>query len=143
MIWKCPRCGREFSRKNQDHYCIKPQTIDEYIAAQEETIRPRLERLCSVIHEAIPDADEKISWAMPTFRKGKNLISFAAFRKHIGLYPGDEAAAAFADRLTGFEVSKGTIRLPHDQDLPEELIAEIARWCYAAYAKQTDRHDNS
>lgn len=143
MIWKCPKCGREFSRKNQDHYCIKPQTIDEYIAAQEETIRPRLERLCSVIHEAIPDADEKISWAMPTFRKGKNLISFAAFRKHIGLYPGDEAAAAFADRLTGFEVSKGTIRLPHDQDLPEELIAEIARWCYAAYAKQTDRHDNS
>lgn len=143
MIWKCPKCGREFSRKNQDHYCIKPQTIDEYIAAQEETIRPRLERLRSVIHEAIPDADEKISWAMPTFRKGKNLISFAAFRKHIGLYPGDEAAAAFADRLTGFEVSKGTIRLPHDQDLPEELIAEIARWCYAAYAKQTDRHDNS
>ncbi len=136
MTWKCPRCGREFSKMNQDHYCIKPQTIDEYIDAQEEPLRPRLEQLHSIIHEAIPDAEERISWSMPTFWKGKNLIHFAAFRKHIGLYPGDEAVAAFADKLTDFEVSKGTIRLPHDRDLPERLIAEIAKWCYASYAKQ-------
>ena len=44
-MWKCPKCGREFSKTNQDHYCIKPQTIDDYIAAQEESIRPRLEQL--------------------------------------------------------------------------------------------------
>ena len=73
---------------------------------------------------------------MPTFWKGKNLIHFASFKKHIGLYPGDEATAAFAEELTGFEVSKGTIRLPNDRDLPEKLIAEIAKWCYASYAKQ-------
>ena len=72
---------------------------------------------------------------MPTFWKGKNLIHFASFKKHIGLYPGDEATAAFAEQLTDFEVSKGTIRLPHDQDLPEALIAEIAKWCYASYKK--------
>ncbi len=136
MSWKCPRCGREFSKTNQDHYCIKPQTIDEYIAAQDESLRPRLEQMRSIIHEAIPDAEERMSWSMPTFWKGKNLIHFASFKEHIGLYPGDEAVAAFADKLTDYEVSKGTIRLPHDGDLPERLIAEIAKWCYASYAKQ-------
>lgn len=134
-MWKCPKCGREFKRTSQDHYCVKPQTIDEYIAAQEEPFRPRLQLLRSIIHDAIPDAEEKISWSMPTFWKGKNLIHFASFKNHTGLYPGEEATAAFAEELNGFEVSKGTIRLPHDRDLPEELIAEIAKWCYAAYAK--------
>ena len=109
--------------------------MDEYIAAQEESVRPRLRRLRSIIHEAIPDAEEKISWSMPTFWKGKNLIHFASFKKHIGLYPGDEATAAFAGQLADFETSKGTIRLPHDRDLPAELIADIAKWCYTSYAK--------
>ena len=135
MSWKCPKCGREFKKMNQDHYCIKPQTIDEYIAAQEEDLRPRLEQLRSIIHEAIPDAEEKISCSMPTFRKGKNLIHFAAFKNHIGLYPGAEAIAAFAEKLADYDVSKGTIRLPHDWDLPAELIADIAKWCYTSYKK--------
>ncbi len=143
MTWKCPGCGREFSNTNQDHYCIKPRTMDEYIAAQEESLRPRLERLRSIIHEAIPDAEEGISWSMPAFRKGRNVIQFACFRKHIGLYPGDEAVTAFADQLTGFDCSKGTIRLPHDRDLPETLIAQIAQWCYALYAKPEKKKDNS
>ena len=72
---------------------------------------------------------------MPTFWKGRNLIHFAAFKKHIGLYPGEEATAAFAEKLSGFAVSKGAIRLPHDRELPEELIREIAQWCYRTYAK--------
>ena len=135
MTWKCPKCGREFSKKDQDHYCVKPQTVDDYIAAQEESIRPRLMQLRSIIHEAIPNAEEKISWSIPTFWKEKNLIHFASFKKHIGLYPGDEAMVAFAERLAGFEVNKGTIRLPHDRDLPEKLITDIAKWCYASYAR--------
>ena len=93
MPWKCPKCCREFSKTNQDHYCVKPQTIDEYIAAQEESIRPRLIQLRSIIQDAIPDAEERISWSMPTFWKGTNLIHFAVFKKHIGIYPGEEAAA--------------------------------------------------
>lgn len=139
MKWTCPKCGREFSKKNQDHYCEKPQSIDAYIAAQPESVQPRLQRVRTIIHEAIPDADEKISWSMPTFRKGKNLIHFASFKKHIGLYPGGEATAAFAEQLADFEVSKGTIRLPHDRDLPEALIADIAKWCYASYAEKAER----
>ena len=136
MTWKCPKCGREFARENQDHYCVKPRTIDEYIEAQEETVRPRLHEIRAVIRGAIPEAEETISWSMPTYRKGRNIIHFAAARKHVGLYPGEEAVARFAEELDGYEVSKGTIRLPYDRPLPEELITRIALWCYEQYAKQ-------
>ena len=47
-MWKCPKCGREFSRQEQDHYCVKPKNIDEYIAAQEEAVQPRLKEMRSL-----------------------------------------------------------------------------------------------
>ena len=72
---------------------------------------------------------------MPTFWKGRNIIHFAAARNHIGIYPGGEATAVFAKKLTGYKTSKGTIQIRHDQELPLELIAEIATWCYGRYAK--------
>ena len=111
-MWKCPKCGREFSRQGQDHYCVKPETIDAYIEAQ-----------------------ERISWSMPTYWKGRNLIHFAASKKHLGLYPGGEATAVFAEELRDFDVSKGTIRIPWDRALPAALIQRIAVWCYEAYSK--------
>ena len=55
--------------------------------------------------------------------------------KHIGLYPGGEATAVFADALSDYDVSKGTIRLPYDRELPADLIARIAMWCRAQYGK--------
>ena len=94
MTWKCPKCGRVFCKMNQDHYCIKPRTIDEYIAAQEESLRPRLELLRAIIREAIPNVEERISWSMPTFWKGKNLIHFASFKRHIGILRARKEEAA-------------------------------------------------
>ena len=135
MTWTCPRCGREFKNQNQDHYCVKPKTVDEYIAFQDEAVRPRLEEVRTVLRDAIPEAEERISWSMPTYWKGKNIIHFAAARRHVGLYPGGEATSAFADELEGYSVSKGTIRLPYTEELPEELIARIARWCLERYGK--------
>jgi len=131
MKWKCPKCGREFSRQSQDHYCIKPQSVDEYIAAQDETIQPKLNEIRTVLRSALPDAEERISWSMPTYRKDHNIIHFAAQKKHIGLYPGPEAVAYFSGRLdqAGLLYSKGSIQIPYSDDLPLELIAEIADWC--------------
>ena len=94
MTWKCPKCGRVFCKMNQDHYCIKPRTIDEYIAAREESLRPRLELLRAIIREAIPNVEERISWSMPTFWKGKNLIRFASFKRHIGILRARKEEAA-------------------------------------------------
>ena len=109
--------------------------IDEYISRQEEAVRPRLIAIRKAIQAAIPEAEERISYQMPTFWKGRNIIHFAAAKKHIGIYPGGEATGVFADRLTQFKTSKGAIQLPNDKELPLELIAEIARWCYERNAK--------
>jgi len=109
--------------------------IDEYIQKQDPAIRSRLHLIRAEIHTAIPEATERISYQMPTFWKGRNIIHFAAARNHIGIYPGGEATAVFAKKLTGYKTSKGTIQIRHDQELPLELIAEIATWCYGRYAK--------
>ena len=135
MKWKCPECGREFAKQDQPHYCGKPQTVDEYIESQDENARPKLNEIRAVIRAAIPDAEECISWSMPTYRKGNNLIHFAASKKHLGLYPGGEATTVFAQELAGFDVSKGTIRLPYNRALPVELISMIAKWCRDTYKK--------
>ena len=133
MKWKCPKCGREFSRAEQPHYCGKPQTVDEYIAAQDETVQPKLREIRAILQAALPDAQECISWSMPTYRKGRNIIHFAASKKHLGLYPGGEATTVFSEELEDIDVSKGTIRLPYDKELPSELITKIAKWCLAQY----------
>ena len=135
MSWKCPKCGRTFKKQDQPHYCGKPKTVEEYIETQEETVRPRLREIRDILRKALPEAEECISWSMPTYRKGRNIIHFAAAKKHIGIYPGGEATTVFAEELAGMDVSKGTIRLPHDQVIPAALIDKIARWCYKEYSK--------
>ena len=135
MTWKCPKCGRVFSRRDQAHYCVKPQTVDEYINAQDEAVQPRLRELRAIIQQALPDAEEYIAWSMPTYRKGNNLINFAAAKQHIGLYAGEDAVNTFAEELNGYDVRKGTIRLPHDRVLPAELLTRIAVWCRDAYGR--------
>ena len=134
-MWKCPNCGREFARQGQSHYCGKPRTVDEYIEGQDESVRPRLREVRAIIRAAIPEAEERMSWSMPTYWRGRNLIHFAASKKHLGIYPGGEATTVFAEALRGWDVSKGTLRIPWDRELPAELIGEIARWCWEAYRK--------
>lgn len=128
--WTCPKCGRTFKRRNQDHYCGKaPETIDAYIAAQPEYTKQYLNEIRDAIRAALPEAEEKISWSMPTFWKRYNIIQFAGFKNHIGLYTGPEAVEEFKERLEGYKTNKGTIRLLYSEPLPVELIADIAVWC--------------
>ncbi|OQA73264.1 MAG: hypothetical protein BWY35_00653 [Firmicutes bacterium ADurb.Bin248] len=130
-MWKCPECGREFKNANQDHYCGEPpKTIDAYIAAQPEDVRPYLARMRDTLRAALPDAQERISWSMPTYWQKRNIIHFAAFKKHIGLYPGEKAMEHFGEKLAGYKTSKGAAQFPYDRPLPLPLIAEIAKWCY-------------
>ena len=129
-MWKCPKCGRTFKRQGQDHYCGKaPETIEEYIAAQPEEVQPYLTELRNALRAALPEAEERISWSMPTFWKKHNIIHFAGFKNHAGLYPGPEAVLEFAERLTEYRTSKGTIQLPYSRPVPAELVSDIARWC--------------
>ena len=134
-MWKCPKCGRSFKKEGQSHFCGKIETIDQYIEEQDEGIWSRLNEVRQILHTAIPEAQEKISWSMPTYWKGRNIIHFAASKKHLGIYPGGEATEVFANRLSDYDVIKGTTRLSYTKPLPKELIAEIAVWCYGQYAK--------
>ncbi len=131
-MWTCPRCGRAFRNIDQSHYCGKaPETVEEYILAQDGSVREQLRSVRETLRTALPEAAEKISWSMPTYWQGHNLIHFAAQKKHIGLYPGPEAVEHFAERLAqaGCSCSKGSVRIPYDRELPLSLIAEIAAWC--------------
>lgn len=131
-MWKCPKCGREFKNENQSHYCGKaPGTVEEYILARDESVRDQLQSVRAVLRNTLPDSVEKISWSMPTYWKDHNIIHFAAAKKHIGLYPGPDAVAHFAEKLdqAGCKYSKGSIQIPYSDELPLDLITEIAAWC--------------
>ena len=124
------RRGKMFKNKNQNHYCDKSDNVDEYIARQAEEIIPLLHKVREVIQLAAPNAKEKISWQMPTFWQGENLIHFCAQKKHLGIYPGslENLPTSITDRLTGYKTTKGAIQFPYNKPIDFELIAEIARW---------------
>ncbi|MCL2671633.1 MAG: DUF1801 domain-containing protein [Clostridiales bacterium] len=128
-MWKCEECRREFKNNNQSHSCGKaPANVDEYNAAQAEELRPLLNRVRETIRAAAPNAVEKIAWGMPTYWQGENIIHFAAFQKHLGIYPGDLSLAPFEDRLAGYRRTKGAVQFAYDEPIDYALIAELARW---------------
>lgn len=95
---------------------------------QAEEVQPILQKVRETIRAAAGDAVEKISWSMPTFWKSENLIHFAAFKTHFGIYPGDLTLAPFEDRLAPYHRTKGAIQFPYDKPIDFELIADITRW---------------
>ena len=113
-------------------------TIDEYIAQYPEATRERLQAVRAAIRAAAPAASEKISWQMPTFYLNGNLIHFAINKRHIGIYPGPEAIAAFAAEFEklGLHYSKGAVQFPLDQPTPFELLARIVAFCLAAQTQK-------
>lgn len=131
-MWRCPKCNREFRKTDQSHYCgAKPNTVDEYILGFDDPIRQQLIIVRKCLQEVLPDAVEKISWSMPTYWNKHNIIHFAAQKRHIGLYPGPEAVMHFSEELDnrGYKYSKGSIQIPYSDDLPCDLIKQIAAWC--------------
>lgn len=100
-------------------------TIEEYIGGFSPEIQERLRSLREAIREAAPDAQEKISWRMPTFALNGNLVHFAAHKNHIGFYPGASGIEFFQDRLSEFKYSKGAVQFPNDKPLPLKLVKEI------------------
>ena len=105
-----------------------PRNIDEYIASSSPEVRAILEKIRSTIREAAPEAEEKISYRMPTFALRGILIHFAAFKNHIGLYPpvrGDEQLLADVAPYRG---EKGNLKFPLDEPIPYALISRIVKF---------------
>jgi uncharacterized protein YdhG (YjbR/CyaY superfamily) len=103
-------------------------SIDEYIATFPDDIQKILEQVRATIKAAAPEAREKISYQMPTFDLEGNLIHFAAFKNHIGLYPTPSGTEEFKKELSIYKVAKGSIRLPIDKPMPLDLINKIVKF---------------
>jgi uncharacterized protein YdhG (YjbR/CyaY superfamily) len=105
-----------------------PQTIDEYIAGFPRDVQDVLQKIRMTIHEAAPDATEKISYQMPTFYLRGNLVHFAAFKEHIGFYPVPTGIEKFKKELSVYKQGKGSVQFPLDQPMPYELITKIVKF---------------
>jgi uncharacterized protein YdhG (YjbR/CyaY superfamily) len=106
------------------------KSVDEYIAAQPEAVKGTLERVRRAIREAVPEAEETISYKMPTYEvDGGPVLHFAGWKRHYSLYPaGRRLVEAFQDELAPYEVNKGTIRFPLSQPVPVKLIGRMAKF---------------
>jgi uncharacterized protein YdhG (YjbR/CyaY superfamily) len=102
-----------------------PQNVDDYIAGFPTDIQDILQKIRSIIREIVPDAEEVISYQMPTYRLHGNLVHFAAFKQHIGLYPTPTGVDAFKEELKPYKHAKGSIQFPLDEPIPYDLIRQI------------------
>jgi uncharacterized protein YdhG (YjbR/CyaY superfamily) len=104
---------------------FKPETVDEYIASVPDAVRGTLETMRRAIRKAAPDAEETIKYHMPTYVLNVNLIHFAAYKSHIGIYPVPRTAPEFRDELSTYSGEKSTLQLPLDAPVPVDLIRRI------------------
>ena len=106
------------------------KSVDEYIAAQSECAQRVLKHVRSAIRKAVPNAEEVISYNIPTYKlHGTRLLFFAGWKRHYSLYPATErVVAAFNDDLAPYEVNKATVRFPLFQPVPVKLIGRIAKF---------------
>jgi uncharacterized protein YdhG (YjbR/CyaY superfamily) len=105
-----------------------PQTIDEYIASFPADVQAVLQKIRMTIHKAAPEAQEKISYQMPTFFLNGNLVHFAAFKEHIGFYPVPSGIEKFKKELSVYKQGKGSVQFPLDQPMPYDLITRIVEF---------------
>lgn len=107
----------------------KVASIDEYIAGFPENVQALLIEMRQIIQAAAPQATETIRYDMPTFQiNGKNLVYFAAFKKHIGFYPAPQSVDAFKERLSAFNGTKGGVQFPLDKPIPADLVTDITKY---------------
>jgi uncharacterized protein YdhG (YjbR/CyaY superfamily) len=104
-----------------------PKNIDEYIAAFPPEVQLILEKIRLTIRQAAPEAEEKISYRMPAFMLGGILVYFAAFKKHIGMYPPVQGDEKLSKELARYRGEKGNLKFPLDEPIPYRLIRKIVQ----------------
>ena len=102
--------------------------ITDYILQIPADVQQKLNALREAILEIVPDATEKIAYGIPTFYVKGNLVHFAAYKSHIGFYPGASGIEVFQNELTQYKLSRGTVQFPLDKPLPMELIQRIVKY---------------
>lgn len=102
--------------------------VDEYIRRFPAEVQSLLELVRQSIRQSAPGATEKMSYGIPTFILNGNLVHFAAYKNHIGFYPGSDGIAHFRTELSQYESAKGSVRFPLDEPIPIALIEKIVQF---------------
>jgi uncharacterized protein YdhG (YjbR/CyaY superfamily) len=102
-----------------------PRDISEYIKAAPKEAQKKLREMRACIRTSAPGVKESLKWGMPAFSYRRILVTFAAFKRHIGFYPTPSAVRAFAKDLSRFATAKGSIQFPLEKPLPLPLIRKI------------------
>ena len=106
-----------------------PKDIDDYIAGFPEDVQEIMQKIRTTIKKAAPKAEETISYKMPTFNlNGHYLVYFAAYKKHVGMYPVPAGDAAFNQEIEAYQSGKGTLQFPLDKPIPYKLIRKIVKF---------------
>lgn len=104
----------------------KPTTHDEYLAALREDQRTALQRIRDLVQSVVPDAEERISYGIPVFWRGRSLVGYGAAKRHCALYlMSSTVLASFQAETEGLDVSKGTVRFKADAPLPGSLVTAL------------------
>ncbi len=104
------------------------KNIDEYIAVFPKDVQKKLKEMRTTIRKVVPQAEEAIKYAIPTYVLNRNLVSFAAFKNHIGLYPVPREVEAFKKELANYAGAKATAQFPLDKPLPLKLVVKIVKF---------------
>jgi uncharacterized protein YdhG (YjbR/CyaY superfamily) len=105
------------------------ESVDQYISTFPKDTQKQLTKIRKAIKAIVPkDTEEKISYGIPTFKLKKNLVHYAAYKNHIGFYPGAQAVIEFMEEVKRYNWTKGTIQFPIDKPMPIELILKITKY---------------
>src|SRR4051812_45169970 len=105
----------------------KPSTVDSYLSDFSGTARERMDELRAIIRRELPDAEEVISYSMPSFKMKKVLVYYAAWKDHIGFYPTAGPMQAFEEELKSYYTTKGSVHFPYDKPIPAALVRKIVK----------------
>lgn len=113
---------------------MKPAPIDHYIEAAAPQARKALRQIRAIVRRVVPDAEETIGYQMPAFRRDRIFIYFAAFKKHIGIYPPVQGSATLLKSIERFRGPKGNLQFPLCEPMPHTLIEKVVRALARQYA---------
>ena len=101
-------------------------TVDEYLDGLPDDVRARMSELRALVHRVVPDAEERISYAMPTFTlDGRSVVHLAAWKKHIALYPLPELPPDVAAEAERYRGAKDAMQLRYDRPVPYDLVERV------------------
>jgi uncharacterized protein YdhG (YjbR/CyaY superfamily) len=122
----------------------KPATVEEYISGFPKEIQTILQEVRALIRKEVPDAEEMISYGIPTFKlKGQVLIYFAGYQKHISIYPAPRGNEMFKEELARYKGGKGTVQFPIGKPIPFDLIFRMLKFRLEESAKKAVKKKGS